>query len=347
MDLYVNGHNIFIIVLVTFLFTLLLVPVVRKMAIHVGSFDKPNKRRVNKSPMPTMGGLAIFFSFMLGYMLYAQTMTLMLPILMGSILIVIIGIIDGINPVKAKYKLIVELIAACIIVFYGNIYIDEVTIFGLNFELPMIVGTAFSIVFIVAITNAINLIDGLDGLASGISAIYFLTISIIAFILNQAGGLDITLALIMLGATLGFLAHNFPPAKIYLGDTGSLFLGFIIAIISLLGLKTVTITSLVIPILILAIPILDTLFAIFRRLLKREKLSTPDKEHLHHQLFKISGSQTKAVLLIYLIDILFASVSVFYVLGESKYAAIIYLLLIMIFLLLITKTNILFRNKKK
>lgn len=347
MKLEVNNHNIFIIVLVTFLVSAIMVPIVKRIAKHIGAEDKPNKRRLNKIPMPTQGGLAIFIAFMVGYMLFADMSVQMLSILMGGIIIILTGLIDGINPIKARYKLMAQIAAAAIVVIYGGICLGEVTFLGLvlNFATP--ISQIISILFIVAVVNAINLIDGLDGLCSGVSSIYFLTISIIAFVLSKAGGLDITLALIMLGSTLGFLLHNFPPASIYLGDTGSMFLGYMISVISLLGFKIATITSLVIPLLILAIPIFDTAAAIARRLLKGESIGHADKEHFHHQLLKMKFSTRTTVLIIYVINILFACVSILFALGDQEQAIAIYILLMLLMLFIILKTDILFEHKKK
>ena len=181
MNYEINGHNIFLIVLVTFVSSIIMVPIMRKVAIHVNALDRPNARRINKVAMPTLGGLAIFFSFMLGYMLYANQSLQMLSILMGSFLLIVFGMVDCINPVKAKYRLLVQIIAASIIVFYGNIVLTDVTLFGKYFYFAEPWNYIITILFIVTITNAINFTDGLDGLASGISSIYFLTIAIISF----------------------------------------------------------------------------------------------------------------------------------------------------------------------
>lgn len=345
MNYEVNGYNIFVIVLVTFVSSIILVPIMRKVAIHVNALDEPNARRLNKVAMPTLGGLAIFFSFMLGYMLYANQSLQMLSILMGSFLLVIFGMVDCINPVKAKYRFVVQVVAASIIVFYGNIVLNEVTFFGKYFFFPQPWNYIITILFIVTITNAINFTDGMDGLASGISSIYFLTIAIISFILKRSDGLDVILSLIMLGSTLGFLVYNFPPAIIYLGDTGSQFLGFIIAVIALLGFKTATFTSLIIPILILAIPLLDVVFAIIRRTLKKENPTKPDKSHFHHQLLKMKFSTKVSLLIIYFIEILFAAVSILYALGDTTYAIIIYIGLMIVFIFIVMTTDILFPKK--
>lgn len=347
MDLVVNGHNVFIIVIVTFLASLILVPIVKKIAIHINAMDEPNERKIHKVPMPRLGGLAIFLAFLLGYMLYGEISTQMLSILIGSFLLILVGIVDDIHSVKARYKLIVQIVAAAIVVLYGDLSFTELSVFGYNIYFNDFFGALLSILFIVAITNAINLIDGLDGLAAGISSIYFLTIAIIAFILNRIGGLDVIISLIMLGSTLGFLFHNFPPAKIFMGDTGSLFLGFMISIIALLGYKVTTFTSLIVPIIILAIPIFDTVFAILRRLLKGQNIGVADKEHFHHQLLKMKYSPTKSILIIYAIDIAFAAVSIFYILGDNQIAIAIYVVLMILLLFVILKTDVLFEHKKK
>lgn len=347
MDLVVNGHNVFIIVIVTFLASLILVPIVKKIAIHINAMDEPNERKIHKVPMPRLGGLAIYLAFLLGYMLYGEISTQMLSILIGSFLLILVGIVDDIHSVKARYKLIVQIVAAAIVVLYGDLSFTELSVFGYNIYFNDFFGALLSILFIVAITNAINLIDGLDGLAAGISSIYFLTIAIIAFILNRIGGLDVIISLIMLGSTLGFLFHNFPPAKIFMGDTGSLFLGFMISIIALLGYKVTTFTSLIVPIVILAIPIFDTVFAILRRLIKGQNIGVADKEHFHHQLLKMKYSPTKSILIIYVIDIAFAAVSIFYILGDNQIAIAIYVVLMILLLFVILKTDVLFEHKKK
>ena len=186
-----------------------------------------------------------------------------------------------------------------------------------------------------------NLIDGLDGLAAGISSIYFATVGIIA-IMQGKFGLDFLLTFIMLGSTLGFLVHNFNPATIFMGDSGSMFLGLIISVIALLGFKNVTMTSLIIPLLLLAIPILDTVFAIIRRTLKGEKISTPDKYHIHHQLLKRNLSQKQTVLSIYVINILFAFASIVYVLKDAKLGYIIYGILLAIVLIFVLTTDVVY-----
>lgn len=346
MNLVVNNHNVLLIVFVTFLCSFLFTYLAKVIAKHVNAIDIPNERKVHTKPTPRLGGLSIYVAFLMGYILYGTVNTQMISILIGSFILVILGIIDDINSIKARYKFLVQLVAASIVVIYGQIYFNEISILGLHLVFSKPIGYLFSILFIAAIANAINFIDGLDGLASGISSIYFLTIGIIAFLLNRIGGLDIILAFIMLGSTLGFLVHNFPPAKIFMGDTGSLFLGFMIAVVSLLGFKGATLTSLIIPILVLAVPIFDTVFAIFRRLIKHQNIAVADKEHFHHQLLKLKFNPQASILIIYAIDIMFCAVSIFYVIGEAEVAIGIYVILMLVLLFIVMKTDILFEHKK-
>lgn len=347
MKIEINGFNIYLILLVTFIASFLLVFLVKKIAIHINAMDMPNARKVHKVPMPRLGGLAIYISFLLGYIIYGTVSLQMLSVLIGGFIIILTGIVDDINPIKARYKLLSQIITAGIVVIYGKLYFNNITLLGFNFIFPAWINMILSMFFIVAIINAINLIDGLDGLAAGVSSIYFITISVLGIILNKFGGLDVILSLILLGSTLGFLVHNFPPAKIFMGDTGSMFLGFMIAVIALLGYKVATITSIVIPILILFIPLFDTLLAIFRRIIKRESIGKPDKEHLHHQLLKMTSSPTKTILLIYFINIVFSAISILFVLGDKKQAIVVYITVMIFFLFLVLKTNILFEHSKK
>ena len=347
MNLIVNGFNVWYIILITFFVSFFSTIIVKRVALHINAMDIPNSRKIHKKPMPRLGGLAIFIAFLTGYMLFGVADdTRMISVLIGGFIIILTGIIDDIKPIRAIQKFFFQLIAAVVVVFYGKMYFADISIFGFVFEFPTIVNELLSIFFIVSIINAINLIDGLDGLSSGICSIYFITIAVIGFILNKFGGLDIIISLIMLGSTLGFLIHNFPPASIFMGDTGSMFLGFMISIIALIGYKAATVTSILIPIIILFVPIIDTFFAIIRRVIKREPIGTPDKEHLHYQLLRMTSSPVKTVLLIYLINAVFSAISVFFVLNDDMIAIIMYIVVMIFFLFIILKTNILFEHKK-
>ena len=334
------------IVLVVFLCVVVIMPVIMKIAVHVDALDMPNERKVHKKPMPRLGGLAIYFGFLLGYMLFCSQTPQMISILIGSFIILLVGVVDDIKPLTPVIKFAGQVISAIIVVYYGNIILQDISAYGFYINFGMF-AKPITIFFIVSIINCMNLIDGLDGLASGIATIFFVTISIIINIMGIYNGLDASLSLIMIGATLGFLVYNFHPAKIFMGDSGSMFLGYMISVISLLGFKNVTLTSFIAPVLILAIPILDTFFAIIRRLLKGESFATADKEHLHHQLLKkTSGNQIRTVLIIYFIQILFSFASIVYVLRNPKLGQIIYIIILIIILWLIFSTNIIFERKK-
>ena len=306
---------IILITAITFIFVAAITPFIKSVALHVGAVDVPTKRKVHKRPMPRLGGLGIFLGFLFGYMIFGTPSILMNSILIGSFIIVITGVIDDIRPIKASTKFLGQLAAACIVVFYGDILLQNINAFGVNLYFG-IFAYPITIFFILGCINCMNFIDGLDGLAAGISSIYFLTVGIIA-IIQGTFGLDYTITFILLGSTLGFLVHNFYPAKIFMGDSGSLFLGFIISVIALLGFKNVTMTTLLLPICLLAIPVMDTLFAIIRRLINKKPIDAPDKEHLHHQLLNLHLSHRNTVLVIYAVDSLFAIAMLVYVLYDN------------------------------
>ena len=330
--------KILIMVFSIFLFVAFMVPFVKKIAEHVGAMDIPNERKVHTKPMTRLGGLAIYFGFLLGYMLFGEHSLIMNEILIGSFIIVLTGVIDDIKPLTAATKFIGQLAAALIVVCYGNLLLKDVSAFGIYINFSWL-SYPITVFFILGCINCMNLIDGLDGLAGGISAIYFLTIGIIAAI-GGSTGLDFVLSFVMFGATLGFLVHNFYPASIFMGDSGSMFLGFIISVVALLGFKNVTMTSLIIPLLVLAIPILDTLFAIIRRALKGQNIAKPDKFHIHHQLLNRNFSQIATVLIIYVVDLLFAFASIVYVLKDAMLGYIIYGILLVIVVAFVAKTNV-------
>ena len=332
------------IISIVFLFVACLIPFIKKLAVYIGAVDIPGGRHIHDKVMPKLGGLAIFTGFLLGYMLFCSQTPQMISILIGGIIILIFGIFDDIKRLPASVQFVGQIASAMVVVFYGNIIMQDVSAYGiyLNFG---VFAPYITIIFIVALMNCLNFIDGLDGLAGGIATIFFVTISVIIGYTGIYNGLDASLSLIMIGATLGFLVHNFHPAKIFLGNSGSMFLGYMIAVISLLGFKNVTITSFVVPVLILAIPILDTFFAITRRLIKGQSPTKGDKKHIHHQLLQMTSSQVKTVLIIYLINILFSFASIVYVVKNSKLGQIIYAVLLVIVVWFVLTTDILFDRK--
>lgn len=338
--------EIIYLIVIPFLFVLAITPFIKKVALHINAMDIPNARKVHKKPIPRLGGLGIYMGFLLGYILMGSMSLRMNAVLIGSFIIVVTGIIDDINPIPAKIKFLFQLIAASVVAFYGKILLTDLSAFGFYIEFGKF-SYLITIIFIVAIINCINLIDGLDGLAAGLSSIYFITIGIVIVGWHHSFGLDAYITFIMLGATLGFLYHNFNPAKIFMGDSGSMFLGYIIAVIALLGFKNVTLTTLLVPICLLAVPVMDTLFAIIRRIVNKKPIDEPDKEHLHHQLLNLNLSHRNTVLVIYFIDILFATAMLTYILYDRTLGIVIYAILFIIVFIFVLKTNIIINHNKK
>ena len=332
------------IVLVTFAFSAIIMFLMKGIANHIGALDVPRTeeghRHIHKKITPKLGALGIFLAFLFGYMLFGEQSVRMNSILIGSFIIILTGIIDDVRPIRASYKILGHLVAAMVIVFYGGILLNNITAFGFTFDFG-ILAYPITILFIIACTNIINLIDGLDGLSGGICTIFFITIAIIGFYQGRAGSLVMVLTLIMLGSTLGFLLHNFYPAKIFAGDCVT-FLGFIIAVITLLEFKGPALISFFVPVTILGIPILDTLFAIIRRLLKGQPPFKADKEHLHHQLLGMNFSQRTTVLIIYAINILFAAASIFYTLKDPIIGEILYIIIFIIVMWFVLHTTIIY-----
>ncbi|HWL27059.1 MAG TPA: MraY family glycosyltransferase [Ureibacillus sp.] len=301
---------IYVSLIVAFLASILLTPLVRRLAFKIGAVDAPNYRKVHSRIMPRLGGLAIYLSFLIGLLVFRPDSEYTLAIVIAATVIIVTGILDDMYEISAKAKMIGQLIAALIIVFFGGIQIEMINLpFGgvMDFGLLSI---PLTIIWIVGITNAINLIDGLDGLAAGVSTIALITLSAMAIIVPNPFVLAI--AAILAFSTIGFLFFNFHPAKIFMGDTGALFLGFMIAVLSLLGFKNITVVSFIIPVIMLGVPISDTFFAIVRRLRNGQKWSDPDKSHLHHRLLDIGFSHRQTVLIIYGIAIMFGLAAIIF-----------------------------------
>ncbi|MGE7622483.1 glycosyltransferase family 4 protein [Viridibacillus sp. NPDC096237] len=284
--------------IVAFIASILLTPLVKRLAFRVGAVDRPNYRKVHAKIMPRLGGLAIYLAFLIGILILRPMHEAMLPLLIGSFVIIVTGVLDDMFEISAKAKLLGQLIAATIVIFFGGIQIDTINLPFSNGELDFgFLSIPVTIIWIVGITNAINLIDGLDGLAAGVSTIALITLAGMAFIMGDT--FVIIMATMLAVSTIGFLFYNFHPAKIFMGDTGALFLGFMISVLALLGFKNVTFVSLVIPIIMLGVPISDTFFAIVRRLLNKQPPFSPDKSHLHHCLLNVGFTHRQTVLIIY------------------------------------------------
>ena len=294
---------LFLAMAVAFAASILLTPLVRKLAFRIGAVDRPNYRKVHATIMPRIGGLAIFGAFLIGYFLLMPKDEHATGILIGALIIIITGFLDDMFEITAKAKVVGQLAAAIVVVTWGGLQIEVINLpFVGEFDFGYL-SIPITIIWIIGITNAINLIDGLDGLAAGVSTIALITIAIMAVIM--ANPFVMATAAILAASSLGFLLFNFHPAKIFMGDTGSLFLGFMISVLAMLGFKNVAFISLVIPVIMLGVPISDTFFAIVRRVRMKQKISSPDKSHLHHCLLRSGFSHRQTVLIIYGLAALF------------------------------------------
>ncbi|MGG0669541.1 glycosyltransferase family 4 protein [Sporosarcina koreensis] len=301
---------LFLAMAAAFIASIILTPLVIKFAFRIGAVDHPNYRKVHASVMPRIGGMAIFGAFVIGYLLLRPTDEHAIGILVGAVIIIITGFLDDMLEITAKAKMFGQLAAAIIVVTWGGLQIEFI---NLPFFGPLDFGylsIPITILWIVGITNAINLIDGLDGLAAGVSTIALISIAVMAMIMGEM--FVVATAAILAASALGFLFYNFHPAKIFMGDTGALFLGYMISVLALLGYKNVTMISLIIPIIILGVPISDTFFAIIRRVRMKQPISAPDKSHLHHCLLRAGFSHRQSVLIIYGLAILFGVAAVLF-----------------------------------
>ncbi|HHT17460.1 MAG TPA: undecaprenyl/decaprenyl-phosphate alpha-N-acetylglucosaminyl 1-phosphate transferase [Papillibacter sp.] len=310
-----------------FLICYVATPLVKSFAERVGAIDVPNDaRRVHTRPIPRLGGLAIFLGFLLSVVLFGTIDREMQGILLGCVVVVIVGVIDDIVPLPALVKFVVQIIAALIAVYHGVVIniISNPIFWGSSEYLSFgILSVPVSVLWIVAITNSVNLIDGLDGLAAGVSAISSFTMLVISIVVA-----DLSVAILMAalaGACVGFLPYNRNPAKIFMGDTGALLLGYVLATASIIGLfKFYAIITFVVPLLVVGLPLFDTIFAFTRRILTGKNPMRPDRGHFHHRLIDMGFSQKQAVAIAYAISgILGLSAVVITTNGEMR--AIIFL----------------------
>lgn len=328
------------------LISFIMTPLVIRIAHRFGAIDVPkDERRMHNKPMPLWGGIAIFTGFFVSMFLFSNIATgKLIGLFIASIVVLVTGMIDDIRPLGAKSKLLMQIIAAIILVksgfeinYFSDFFGDGGYIYLANLALPI------SVIWIVGVTNTVNLIDGLDGLAAGISAIAAVTLSYIAIINYRYDAALITL--ILAGSSIGFLPYNFNPAKIFMGDAGALFLGLVLAAISVEGaLKGATAITVVVPILALGVPIFDTAFAILRRLINRRPIMEADKGHLHHRLMSIGLGQKKTVLSMYLISALLGAGAIA-LLRQNWLHAIILLILVIVFVFIPVNRSLLIQKK--
>lgn len=325
--------------ILAFIVALSATPIARKIAVKLGAVDIPkDDRRIHKKPIARLGGLAIVAGFFVAILFnifnyftkgntYFELDKQMAGLLAGILVIVAVGIVDDIYQLKAKVKLVFQIIAAVIVVASGT---KIQVIYGIT-ELSPYIEIPLTILWIVGITNAINLIDGLDGLAAGVSSIASLSLFFVCLITGRPDIAVITA--ILAGSTLGFLPYNFNPAKIFMGDTGSTFLGFTLGVISLQGtLKSYTAIAIAVPLLVLGLPLFDTVFAILRRLVSGKSIMEADRGHIHHRLIDMGLSQRQSVVALYTASGALG-LSAVVLAGKGAFSAIILISAISIFII--------------
>ncbi len=333
-----NGIFIILALAVAFLIAFATTPAVIALANKIKAIDVPkDERRVHKKPIPLIGGLAIFYGFAVSVLCFAVMDKPTMGILIGSLIMVTVGVIDDMRDMNAKLKLLFQIISALIVVAFG-VEVEYIANplskwIGPEYINLGLWSVPLTIIWIVGVTNAINLIDGLDGLAVGVSSIAsvaLLSLTILSQNLNAA-----ILVAALAGAGFGFLPYNFNPAKIFMGDTGSTFLGFVLACISIQGLmKMYAVISIAVPVLILGLPIFDTAFAILRRVAKKKSIMSPDRGHLHHRLIDMGFSQRQAVTILYTLTSLLCLTAVVMALKDAMRGLI--LVLAVLFVLVVS-----------
>jgi len=314
-----------------FAITLVTTPLAKKISIKAGAIDYPKDRGVHNKPMPRMGGIAIVFGFIITVLiLYRFEPTINLRqfagFIVGALIIVALGVVDDIKNLPAKLKFCVQIIAALIVIFSGtriNVVLWPVTTYLQTLSIPI------TLIWIVGVTNAVNLIDGLDGLAAGVSSIAAICIMVLCIMTGTSTAVMLTAALA--GACMGFLPRNFNPAEIFMGDTGSTFLGFVLAVSSVFGVfKGYALLAVVVSMLCLGLPIFDTIFAMLRRMAKHQPIMSPDRGHLHHRLLDRGFSQKQAVLILYGISLLCGLSAIFISFKDSRTLMVVVLTVIVL-----------------
>ncbi|MBQ0064611.1 MAG: undecaprenyl/decaprenyl-phosphate alpha-N-acetylglucosaminyl 1-phosphate transferase [Firmicutes bacterium] len=280
--------------LIPFLISLALTPLVKKYSIFAEAYAKENNRTVHHGIISRIGGVAIYLAFIISVTLIMKADRSILGILIGGTIMFMTGLVDDLIDIRPLVKLFFELVAATVLVYFG-VGVDAIHLpFGLVIDWTWF-SILFTVLWVAGITNAVNLIDGLDGLAGGISVVILVVIGSVSIIERR---FDVAvLTFVLASSVLGFLVYNAHPASIFMGDCGSLFLGFMISSISLLGFKSSTVMTLALPILLLGLPIIDTLSAILRRTLKKKRFMEADKSHLHHLLMQQFGHRNTVVMM--------------------------------------------------
>jgi len=339
-------ENLAIALVLAFVITYLITPLVRKLAFRLGAVDRPGGRKIHNGLMPRLGGLAVYASFVTAVLVTQELTLQVVGLLVGASLITALGVLDDVRGISPVVKLAGQVVAAGVVVPFG-IVIDFVTnpLSGGLLYLGAL-GIPITILWVVTVTNAVNLIDGWHGLAGGISCIAAFTLAAVAWAESWAEGVALqedaaALALILAVAVLGFMRFNFYPAKIFLGDSGSMLLGFSLSVIAVLGLaKSAAAISLFVPVIILGIPLFDVVLAVLRRFFRRKPIFQADMDHVHHRLLAAGMSHRKAVLVMYGVSAVLGASAVALTVITTDQAMLLLVSLVIVILLMANRAGI-------
>jgi UDP-GlcNAc:undecaprenyl-phosphate GlcNAc-1-phosphate transferase len=323
--------------LIAMILTLLLVPVVRRRAIEAGHYDAPGERKIHKYPIPRLGGVAIWLGFMLAlglislFMWHRELGSALPGVLAGGAIVFTLGLLDDLFNLSPYLKLAIQFIAA-LTAFGLGVQINNLDLPGAQLLILNALSLPVTVIWLVGLMNAMNFIDGIDGLAAGVTTLSALTLTIVAMFTNQPS--SALLASLLAGSSLGFLVFNFHPAKIFMGDSGALFCGFVLACIAVTGVLKTKVVVMLLPMFVLSVPILDITYSVFRRLLQGKNPFLPDANHIHHQFLKAGIGQIKTVTYLYSLCVVGGLIAVWYVNYLPIYIASLAGMFILAFLLI-------------
>lgn len=324
--------------IISYLLGVFIVPFVIAFSKKQGLVDVPNDRKIHKGPISRLGGVAIWASTMLTFLFmvllsYYPYGSLLSGILLGSSLMFFLGLIDDIYTLNAKFKLLIQILIATLVFFLG-VRIDSIFMpSGADVHLTYSLSYIFTVLWIVGISNAVNFIDGIDGLAGSVITVNSITLGIIAVAMVPPSPISALIGFILAGSMLAFLTFNFNPAKIFMGDSGALFSGFLLATLSITGVMKAAALAIILPFVVLAVPIIDITYASLRRILKGKSPFVADAEHIHHKLLKAGFSQNKTVAILTSIAIVAGAIASAFAGSIKHYIIYIIALLVVMFLI--------------
>ena len=341
-------HVHIIAAIISYLLGVFIVPLVIAFSKKQGLIDVPNERKIHKSPISRLGGVAIWLSTMLTFLFlvflsYYPSGSLLSGILLGSSLMFFLGLIDDVYVLSAKFKLLIQ-VAIATLVFLLGVRIDTILIpLGSGIHVGLGLSYILTVLWIVGITNAVNFIDGIDGLAGSVITVNSITLGIIAVAMVPPNPISALIGFILAGSMLAFLTFNFNPAKIFMGDSGALFAGFLLATLSITGVMKAAALAIILPFVVLAVPIIDITYASLRRISKGKSPFVADAEHIHHKLLKAGFSQNMTVTILTSVAIVAGAIASFSV-GSIKHY-IVYIIVLILIMFLINLFNLLTKKK--